>query len=609
MKKRFGLFQIIILLIITISLIFSRIYASSIYSVLKSLFFLYLFIIFFIDIILIRLDYITKNRDKIVFISSVFLITSIPLFLKGISEGQDLQFHLMRIESILAAIRDGVFPVRVSRKWLGGFGYPTSVFYGDVLLYVAALLRLVGFSVVNAYKGYILVVNLLSAIISFCCFRKIFKDDRIAFLASLVYGTCSYRLVNIFVRAAVGEYTATAFLPLVVLALYEMYHVQDSKWKSNSVLLAIAMSMILTTHILTAFIVCIVVAVYALINYRKTFTVRFIKTYIASIILFLISSLYFLIPFISYYLTTDLNINSNSSEVSAIQSQGIYIAQLFAFFSSYYGISSEFIEERMQLTPGLILMLALVYALYKIALGQADSKIKKWTMCSIVLLFVSCNLFPWDYLCEHFYIFNKIAVIQFPWRILGIATVVLTLLMAIMLRESRESYKKGIVLLSFISFSFFVSDYCKNFTITYPVYTESVNSYAIGWAEYLPYGYSSADIQELNNEPYLVGDGSVEVLEEDSVSITVTCVSDEVNELIMPLIYYPNYHAYDEGGNELVLYQDGINVAVEVPKGFNGMIRVIYKTPVLWNIALIISALFYVGVAISFYQGRKDVKN
>lgn len=609
MKKRFVLVQIIILFIITISLIFSRIYATSIYSVLKSLFFLYLFIIVILDIILIRLDYIIRNRDKIVFISSVFLITSIPLFLKGISEGQDLQFHLMRIESIVAAIRDGVFPVRVSRIWLGGFGYPTSIFYGDALLYFAALLRLIGFSVVNAYKGYILFVNMLSAIISFYCLDKIFKDDKVAFLGTLAYGTCSYRLVNIFVRAAVGEYTAMAFLPLVALAVYEMYYIKESEWKKNALLLAISMSLIFTTHLLTAFMVCIILAVYALVNYKKTFSVDNIKTYIASIFMFVISSLYFLVPFISYYFSTELNINSVSSEINEIQDHGIYLTQLFAFFSKSFGISSEFVTERMQLTPGIVLMLALVYALYKMAQGKADLKVKELTIYSVILIFISSNLFPWDYLCEHFYVFNKLAVIQFPWRILGVTTVVLTLLMSYLLSYSQEHYKKVMGLLAFMSICFFVSDYCNNFSITYPVYKESVDSYAIGWAEYLPYGFTSADIQNMEDEPYFKGSGSVELLEEESVSISVNCVSNEDNVLIMPLIYYPNYHAYDEGGNELVLYQDGINVAVEVPNDFNGIIRVIYKTPFLWNIALIISALFYVGVVISFYQGRKDVKN
>ncbi len=99
------------------------------------------------------------------------------------------------------------------------------------------------------------------------------------------------------------------------------------------------------------------------------------------------------------------------------------------------------------------------------------------------------------------------------------------------------------------------------------------------------------------------------MLEEDSVSISVNCISDEDNVLIMPLIYYPNYHAYDEKGNELELYQDGISVAIKVQGNFNSTIRVIYKTPILWNIALLISYLFYVGVVICFYRGRKDVKN
>ena len=69
------------------------------------------------------------------------------------------------------------FPVRIQPGWLDGYGYVVSVFYGDIFMYFPAFLRVVGFSLEEAYKTYLGIVNIATVFISFYAFKKITRDD------------------------------------------------------------------------------------------------------------------------------------------------------------------------------------------------------------------------------------------------------------------------------------------------------------------------------------------------------------------------------------------------------------------------------------------------
>ena len=62
----------------------------------------------------------------------VVLLVSLPMILPGIEGrfGQDLGFHLMRIEGLAAELQNGVFPIKIESLWVEGYGYPVSGYYG-----------------------------------------------------------------------------------------------------------------------------------------------------------------------------------------------------------------------------------------------------------------------------------------------------------------------------------------------------------------------------------------------------------------------------------------------------------------------------------------------
>lgn len=130
-------------------------------------------------------------------------MATIPLMMPYLHEAVDLPFHLMRIEGIKEGVRDGQIPVRIQPNWMNGYGYPVSVFYGEGTLWIAGILRLIGFPLQLSFKLYVAILNAATFWIASFCFRRIFKEDRIAVFGGILYTLAPYRLSNLYIRGAI----------------------------------------------------------------------------------------------------------------------------------------------------------------------------------------------------------------------------------------------------------------------------------------------------------------------------------------------------------------------------------------------------------------------
>ena len=98
---------------------------------------------------------------------TISFLASIPLFAEGMYPGHDYYFHQMRIEGIMKGLLNGEFPVRIESSFNSGYGLPVSIFYGSSLLYIAALFRIIGFSVTTSFKLFIIVINILTSLAAY----------------------------------------------------------------------------------------------------------------------------------------------------------------------------------------------------------------------------------------------------------------------------------------------------------------------------------------------------------------------------------------------------------------------------------------------------------
>ena len=86
-----------------------------------------------------------------------------------------------------------------------------------------AVLRLIGFSLQASYQIYVALVNLATVLISYWCFSKMFASRLSGLLGAALYSLNLYRFTNLYTRAAVGEFSAMAFLPLILYALWAVF--------------------------------------------------------------------------------------------------------------------------------------------------------------------------------------------------------------------------------------------------------------------------------------------------------------------------------------------------------------------------------------------------
>ena len=93
-----------------------------------------------------------KNKTVTFLLGLTIILASIPLSVDYMLGGADLTYHLMRVEGIVDGLRAGQFPIRISPEWQQGYGYAAPIFYGETVLYLAALFRLIGFTVVTSCR-------------------------------------------------------------------------------------------------------------------------------------------------------------------------------------------------------------------------------------------------------------------------------------------------------------------------------------------------------------------------------------------------------------------------------------------------------------------------
>lgn len=569
-------------------------------------------------------DRIRKNRILILELIGIALIPSLELFMDGVSYGHDYGFHLARIEGIAQGLVHGDFPVRNMLFFNDDQGYPVSVFYGDLLLYFPAVMRVIGFTVNTSYKMYVLLVDLLTTVSCYLLCKDMFRH-KTALAATAVYVTANYRLLDVFVRNALGEYTAMIFFPVIALALYREYSDADgSEWK-NSILLAFGMTGLIFSHTLSAEMTVVILTLTALFFFRRTFRRKTIFMYIKAVLMTLLAGASFIVPFIDYYLNTYTNIKAiNEYGRELIQYRGAYISDYFAVFRDYFGGASANVTERSQISPGLILMLALIIGICLVITGKSDRRIRYALTGSAVTLFISSNLFPWDHIAAGSGLGNSLAQVQFPWRYLVFALLFLTILFGAVIEKGMEYKVCGDkILVGVIIFCL-----ANNCLLISQLEERVAQDRFMDSAELPLYTYYSPDPKDatLYSPEYLIPGTQIEgldcdlhgngvegyIIEQNGLDLSVDISGDAGSYLEVPRSCYPNYIATDMSGKTYpITAGDNNRVRITLDSDYTGRIDVRYVEPWYWRASEIVTAASVAGMVFLYVKEsrkRKDAK-
>src|SRR5699024_10972834 len=166
---------------------------------------------------------------------------------------QDLDYHLARIVGMKSALREGQFPIRIHSCLNWGFGYASPMFYPELFLYPSAILHAIGLPLMQSYKAFVILMNIMTVLISYWAIKRMFQSRYIGLLGSMMYSLAYYRLVNVYLRAAVGESMAMAFFPLIVYGLYRIYTMdtKETSYRFVWIVSALGYSGLIQSHIIS----------------------------------------------------------------------------------------------------------------------------------------------------------------------------------------------------------------------------------------------------------------------------------------------------------------------------------------------------------------------
>ena len=349
-----------------------------------------------------------NTKEKIKFVGIIIILSlfaCLPYLNEGTIFAHDLTYHLSRIMNTTEEITNGNFPVFIHSNLLDGFGYGNPLFYPELFLYPAIILFKLGFGILFSYKMLIVLATIFTFLTSFYAAKFISKDKKIAWITSMLYSMSLYRLVDIYVRGALGEILAFIFLPLVLVGLYDVLYGDNKKWYLISLSLFAIMKSHLLSFIMTVLLILGICALHVKIIFKNKDKLK-ILLIAAGIAVCLCMS--FILPYFEQTIAHDFNVEVHKNSVESLKENAIDLQEVF---------KNEFISDGLTVTKSLgILIIVLPILMFFVKDKNKEYLFYcKMFLLGIIILVVSTKVFPWKY-------FGFLSIIQFPYRLNLITT-------------------------------------------------------------------------------------------------------------------------------------------------------------------------------------------
>lgn len=544
-----------------------------------------------------------KDRENRIFIAIfviVMFVACSKLMTKLCINGHDIEYHLLRVEALKEGILMGRPFLKVNVLFFGGAGYASSMFYPDFLLYVPAILRAVGVGINASYHVFIALCIILCYFSTYYSVKGISGNKYAGLISAIVLTLCNYHIDDIYVRSAVGEYTAIIFIPLVIYGIYNVVFENMSK----PYVLGIGFSGLLLCHTLSFAICAAVTVVIFLINIRTFIkNPKIIIKVIATAVISIVVTCSYWLPMLEQFLSDSFYVSTE---------QWIELAQSAKQTASVFYPAFP--------TLGFAVVLACLPIIFLKKKDIDDSVV--YSLVLIVLsagfIFMTTDLFPWNRFGRFF------SSLQFPWRLFLITSTLLSMSAGVILLKIMSSYKleKLIVftdksssenvteslmgklvlfivvcIMSLTAFDAMSEndlgyyDYSNDY-YTYKPFTSTV----IG-GEWLPSRVSDVEgIVDMSEKAVNQDGNSIAfVRNKNELSFTSTGNSKYVD---VPFIYYKGYCAKADNNQELLVDGSGINGMTRVyTDSYEGEVRVYYKGTLLQMVSKGIS---FCGVVLLF---------
>ena len=536
---------------------------------------------------------IKENLKVIIIALAIAIFACIPYLQETSIDGDDISYHISRFASIAEEFKLGNFPIAIHSSLLEGLGYANSIFYPELFLYIPALLLLCGLEIFKTYTVFIIIINFATVLITYYSAKHIFKIKEKAWITTLMYTLATYRLGDIFVRAALGEVIAFTFLPLILAGLYEIIIGDNKKWW----LVCFGIWGIVNSHIITCALMLVCIMLICLMNIKRIFAdkSRLKNLFIAGIVS-IVFAIGFLLPYLEQKKNDDFKMD--------VYNNSFYLYDSASTLQELLGDKLEGIGDTFSKGLFILFIPLLIFKCKKIDYKK-DPFIIQCFILGVISLILSTKLMPWKYM-------GFLQIIQFPFRFSTLTMLFMSFVIGYVVSEVFETKDAKYILM--IIFIFMVSKqlYAVNPNVSGLPGDQIIKRSQIGAEEYLPVNFDYKKWYVFNLETpkdkikYSQTGNRIEFDYNDS---------EHEFKLHVPLTYYKGYVAKIETTNgetiDLNLEKDNEygQLIISYPEKISGKVIVEYKNTGIQIFAVILKIVSITGLTAYVIYSTKKEKN
>lgn len=522
-----------------------------------------------------------------VFALVIAMIFIAPFLDKGyLVYGDDLHYHLSRIKEISGWLKDGVFNFPgISTRSFYSLGYGVNIFYPWLTLLPFSILGLLLKNPTNAiYVGFYF-YTFVTVLIAYGCMKKFSRSWVSSTAFSILYTFSIYRTIDGITRFALAEFIALTFFPLLLLGIYEVLFGKKRYWP----LVTIGFSLIVYTHVLSAFLACIYLIVFWGVS------LFFIEERVKRSLLLLFSGVVSIFASAGYLFGfIEEQMFQTFLQPSPMKLAGKEIGQL---------VVSSFSSDLMQSSMGgvynigytciLILLLGVFF------LKEMSKTYKIIYSLGVITFFMTTSLFPWSLMQGTF-----LSVIQFPFRLMIFPTLFACLTGANLIKNVSEKYsfkiKRSILIITLLvcvapwllsanammdraaRFGFDTGDIFFN---------DSDNRSSMWIDQYMPKSSQKYVDDIYNHVGYLNSEAVTFMPKSEKQSTSFSIKTDEDQSKVdLPVVRYKNTTIFVNGKKVKVTSSHRGTVQLLIAKGVN-KISIEYEASLIIKLGVLISII------------------
>jgi len=358
--------------------------------------------------------------------------------------------HLPRLSAYFKALSDGSIPVRYAGYLNYGYGLPLFNFIYQFPYWIGSFLIVFGFGLVNAFKISITFSFILSGVFMFMFGKEYFKDDKKAFLATILYQFAPFRMVELLVRGSYGEVYTYTFLPLV---LYGLTLLMNKKSLKGFVVTSCAVFFLIVSHNSVALMFFAAAALFVACTYKKIS--RAVVAFASLFVGIGLSAFYWMPALIEHQYTFGDLFMEKLYQSYFPAFQNFFIPN----FDNSPALQTTGITTYVGLVQGIVLVIGLLIFVFKRKKLKDYSRVFYYAYILVAISFFFMS--PFSKFIWSSQIGGMLRQFQFPWRFLALIVLAASILSVSFSMVSARFYRGWVYVFLVVATVLSVSFYWK----------------------------------------------------------------------------------------------------------------------------------------------------